>query len=425
MQVSIGKGGKSEPSAEVHDKLVQLRLEQCAEVIDPQPSHRTPPIDKDGIPFISLQDINKKTGKINFEGARKVSSAVLEEHKQRYSLAHGDFIIGKIGTVGGAYLIPAERTFALSANLVLVRPRSEVVDPRFLLSLMTSPVVEKQFSVDTSATTQSAFGIKKVRTILVPLPPLPEQRAIATALSDVDALINSLDRLIAKKRDIKQATMQQLLTGKTRLPGFKKKDGFKQTEIGLIPEDWEPKRLGDVTKFIGGSQPPRSTFVFKPKEGYVRLVQIRDYKTDNYATYIPSNLVSRACSNEDIMIGRYGPPIFQILKGIEGAYNVALIKAIPSKAIEREFLFHFLKDHRLFNFIELLSRRSSGQTGVELPDLKNYPTPLPSLSEQCAIANVLSDIDLELATLEQRREKTLLLKQGMMQELLTGRTRLV
>ncbi len=101
------------------------------------------------------------------------------------------------------------------------------------------------------------LNVGDMKRLFLPLPSLPEQQAIATALSDVDALITTLDQLIAKKRDIKQATMQQLLTGKKRLPGFsgKLKLGYKQTKIGNIPEDWEVKKLEDVAKVYRGALP--------------------------------------------------------------------------------------------------------------------------------------------------------------------------
>ena len=263
-----------------------------------------------------------------------------------------------------------------------------------------------------------------IREIFIPFPPLPEQKLIAQALSDVDALLAALDKTIAKKRAIKTATMQQLLTGKKRLPGFGEGQGYKGSAIGVIPEDWKPCRVGEVVSFSGGSQPPRSTFIFKPRDSYTRLIQIRDYKTDAYETYIPAELAKKTCTKHDVMIGRYGPPIFQILRGIEGAYNVALIKATPSEEIDREFFYYFIKSDDLFKLMEMLSQRSSGQTGVELPALRQYPLALPSMKEQRLIATVLSDMDAEIAALETRLAKTQAIKQGMMQELLTGRVRL-
>lgn len=92
----------------------------------------------------------------------------------------------------------------------------------------------------------------------------------------------------------------------------------------MVRKGWKQVTLGDIALFQGGSQPPLSVFSSQKKAGYIRLVQIRDYKTDKYATYIPEKLAKRFCKQDDIMIGRYGPPIFQILRGIEGAYNVAV-----------------------------------------------------------------------------------------------------
>ena len=202
------------------------------------------------------------------------------------------------------------------------------------------------------------------------------------------------------------------------------KEGYKKTDVGLIPATWEARTIGDVVNFSGGSQPPRSTFVFEPRAGFIRLVQIRDYKADDFATYIPESLARKHCSEKDVMIGRYGPPIFQILRGIEGAYNVALIKTIPSSDVDREYWYYFIKQDSVFRFIESLSRRSSGQTGVEMPALKGYGFPLPPLPEQRAIASALSDVDALIASLDRLIAKKRDIKQAAMQQLLTGKTRL-
>jgi type I restriction enzyme, S subunit len=202
------------------------------------------------------------------------------------------------------------------------------------------------------------------------------------------------------------------------------KSGYKLTDIGVIPIDWEVSTIGEVTSFSGGSQPPRSTFKFSPAEGYIRLIQIRDYKSDEFLTYIPKTLARKICTSQDIMIGRYGPPIFQILQGINGAYNVALIKATPNKKITRDYLHSILKQEKLFNFIDSLSRRSSGQTGVEMPALKSYGLPLPPLAEQALISSAIADMDVFLLTLDKIILKKKGLKQAVLQGLLSGQTRL-
>lgn len=200
--------------------------------------------------------------------------------------------------------------------------------------------------------------------------------------------------------------------------------GYKQTEVGVIPEDWDEFTVGELIEFQGGSQPEKSAFSVTPRPGFVRLIQIRDYKSDKFEVFAPRVLLRRFCDESDIMIGRYGPPVFQILRGLSGAYNVALIKACPRPEIDRDFAYYFLKQESLFEFIDKLSRRSSGQTGVDLSELRRYPLPLPPLPEQRAIAAALSDVDALLGGLDSLIAKKQSLKVAAMQQLLTGQTRL-
>jgi type I restriction enzyme, S subunit len=202
------------------------------------------------------------------------------------------------------------------------------------------------------------------------------------------------------------------------------KPDYKRTAAGYIPHDWHDSTIGECVHFSGGTQPPRTTFTFSPSADNVRLVQIRDYKSDEFATYIPKVLARKFCSADDIMIGRYGPPVFQILRGIEGAYNVALIKATNLQNIDREFLYYVLSQTSLFNLIDSLSRRTSGQTGVEMPALRAFPLPLPPPSEQRAIAKALGDVDGLIASFETLIAKKRDIKQGAMQEFLSGHHRL-
>lgn len=170
-----------------------------------------------------------------------------------------------------------------------------------------------------------------------------------------------------------------------------------------LPTSWKLSRIGDVVRFRGGSQPPRSTFVYEAQSGYVRLLQIRDYKSDENLTFIPEEKARKRCSAEDIMIGRYGPPLFQILRGLEGAYNVALIKAEPDESsVDREYLYHFLRQSRLHDLIDHMSTRSAGQAGIEMDVLKAYPIPLPPLEVQAEIAQQFSALDVLSESIERR-----------------------
>lgn len=201
--------------------------------------------------------------------------------------------------------------------------------------------------------------------------------------------------------------------------------GYKKTAHRIMPNEWDNYTIGDIVKFEGGAQPPRSEFISYPKEGYIRLIQIRDYKTNEYLTFIPLKKARKFCTEDDVMIGRYGPPIFQILRGIKGAYNVALMKAIPAEdKLHKDYLYYYLQNETLFILIDKLSRRSSGQTGIDIEALNQFPFPLPPKNEQERIINIIKTWDKAIELKEKLIEEKKKQKNGLMQKLLTGKVRL-
>lgn len=173
--------------------------------------------------------------------------------------------------------------------------------------------------------------------------------------------------------------------------------------------NWKVLPFGEVCELVGGSQPPKSEFIYEPREGFIRLVQVRDYKTDKYETYIPISKAKKFCNTTDIMIGRYGPPIFGVFSGIEGAYNVALMKAVPNESLlNRDYFRWFLKTHTLVKFVEKTSKRAAGQDGVRKERLYSYKVPIPPLEEQKQIVTILDDafeaIDQAQANIEKNIE---------------------
>lgn len=257
-----------------------------------------------------------------------------------------------------------------------------------------------------------------VRSIPVLLPPLSEQSAIATALSDVDALLSSLDALIAKKRDIKQAAMQQLLTGKTRLPGFEK--------------EWTVKRLDRLANIRSGGTP--STTVSQFWDGGIPWCTPTDITRLGGGKYLldtSRQITSEGLSNSSAELIPANSVVMTSRATIgECAINLKPVTTnqgfknfVPFEDADVNFLYYLLQTQKQ-GFIQLCA----GSTFLEIgkTQLAAYKVRLPSTkAEQTAIAEVLSDMDAELAALEARRDKTRLLKQGMMQELLTGKTRLV
>ncbi len=324
-------------------------------------------------------------------------------------LKFGDVLFNTRNTldlVGKVAIWRNEESLAFfNSNIMRIEfDKDEISSNEFMSFMLNTPnALHKLREIAKGTTSVAAIYPKDFFKITVLYPTKAEQTAIATALNDADALITQLEKFIAKKKAIKQGAMQELLKPK---------------------KEWEEKQFGEVIKLQGGSQPPLTTFISTEREGYIRLLQIRDYKTDTYLTFIPILLAKKFCKKDDIMIGRYGPPVFQILKGLEGAYNVALMKAVPLPSITKSYAYHFLKQDSLLFFVEKLSQRTAGQSGIDIKELNNYPFHVPPIKEQNRITNILSDMDSEIEILESKLEKQKMLKQGMMQQLLTGKIRL-
>ena len=158
-----------------------------------------------------------------------------------------------------------------------------------------------------------------------------------------------------------------------------------------MKEGWEVKTLGDVSDFKGGSQPPKSQFISEPCEGYIRMLQIRDFKSDARAVYIPNSKKTNVCGVDDIMIGRYGTSVGQIHRGKAGAYNVALIRTIPNlDMIDRNFFYYFLTSSLFQKPLAEVSVRGA-QNGFSKPDIAPFPVPLPPLDEQKRIVALLDE----------------------------------
>jgi type I restriction enzyme S subunit len=244
-----------------------------------------------------------------------------------------------------------------------------------------------------------------------------EQRAIAGALSDVDALLGALDQLIAKKLDLKRAAMQQLLTGKHRLAGFR--------------GEWAVKRIGEFTDCTSGGTP--STLMpsywggsipwMSSGELNLKIVaEVEGRITEDGLNNSSTKMIPKKC----VLIGLAGQGKTRgtvAMNLIELCTNQSIAAIFPSPAFVPEYLYYNL-DTR-YDELRGLSTGDGGRGGLNLTIIKSMPVPLPTVAEQTAIAEVLTDMDAELAALEQRRAKTRALKQGMMQELLTGRTRLI
>lgn len=168
------------------DKWQICEVGDVADTVDPQPSHRTPPVSSDGVPYIGIAECNYRTRLIDFEKARKVGQNVLQEHMERYTLDEGDFIIGKIGTIGKPFFVPAEQTYTLSANTVLIKPVKKKVNPQYLFAVFQSEYMDRIIDAEKKSTSQPAFGIQKVRRIEIPIPPMELQEQFTAFVKQTD-----------------------------------------------------------------------------------------------------------------------------------------------------------------------------------------------------------------------------------------------
>ena len=242
-------------------KWEMVKLGDVADAIDPEPSHRTPKIQRNGIPFVSIKDCDYITNTINLETARLVSKNVLSEHKERYSIKEGDFIIGKIGTIGNPVNVILPQEYALSANVVLIQPTSKI-NAKFLYNTFRSNVVEKQLFDGKKATTQAAFGIKKVRLIEIPLPPLSEQQRIVaeieSRLSQAEASSAYIENALQQAEALRQSILKKAFSGE-----LVASTGSATNEANSATKEAMPEPVE------GGAKKPTNHTVPEPVEGTV------------------------------------------------------------------------------------------------------------------------------------------------------------
>ena len=369
-----------------------------------------------GVKFLKAESIS--------ESGKALSSKVAfideDTHAllKRSQLVAGDVLISIAGVLGRVGLVmesdlPANTNQALA--IVRLNKLSKVTHA-FLFWCLRSPVIQKQIRDINVQAAQANISLQNVRDFQLPLPPSPEQRAIAGALSDVDELIGALGKLIAKKRAIKLAAMQQLLTGKTRLPGFS--------------GEWKMKRIGEVAEIMNGATP--STYVADYWNGTIPWCTPTDItgtpgkyllKTDRSIT--AEGLAS--CGTNLLPVGSLllcsRATIGEVkIASTQVCTNQGFKSLVCKSGVDNEFLYYVL-----LTLKQQMIERAIGSTFLEIGkrDIASILLMIPDEPEQHAIATILSDMDAEIAVLERRRDKIKAIKQGMMQQLLTGRIRLV
>jgi type I restriction enzyme, S subunit len=394
-------------------------------------------MDWGGGAIAALSAGNVKKGYIDLEAESYLGSEALYKKWMRNGHARqGDIAFTMEAPLGNAALIPDERKYILSQRTILLQFDSTSINSRYVFQLVNSNSFQK--SIADKATGSTAQGIKRstFEQIKLQLPSLQEQTSIANALSDVDNLIASQEKLITKKQAIKTATMQQLLTGKTRLPGFDKHPngkpkGMQQTELGAIPEDWEVATLGEACTYINDGTHHTPSYVDSGIPFYsVETISNDDFHNSKFITKRAHDLLVKRCKPEkgDILMTRIGTLALTKLIhwNVDASIYVSLALLKLSDRVDSRYLYCYTKSKSFVKEVERRSLLNATPQKINMADINAVPFVHPKdRIEQTAIANVLSDMDQELDTLSQRRRKTQEIKQGMMQELLTGRSRLV
>ena len=361
-------------------------------------THFTPRYVQDGVPFYSVENITAD----DFTNTKFISQ---EEHRlliKRCKPERGDILMTRItaGVLGATRIIDWEVNASIYVSLALLKPNVRVV-PEYLYHYTKSNAflrdVERRALVNA---TPKKINMRDIGAIPIPVPRSEhEQRSIVSALTDMDALVTGLDQLLAKKFGLKQAAMQQLLSGQIRLSGYE--------------GQWKEKQLGELAQIKTGSRNNEDKNDTGEYPFFVRsevIERINSYSHDCEAILVPGE-------------GRIG----SIFHYINGRFDVhQRVYAITRFRPDVDARFIHLYMTMKFGAWAMQNTVKATVDSLRLPTFQTFSIYFPpSKNEQTAIAAVISDMDTELALLEQQRKKARDIKQAMMQELLTGKTRLI
>ena len=376
-----------------------------------------------GLTYKKADEVERSTKRVLRANNIDREASVLDYSEIRYlredfeipsakKIARGSIIIctasGSKSHLGKVALVDTDEDFAFGGFMGLITPKNGLL-PQFLHYAMTSQAYLDFIDQNTDGANINNLKFSQLAEFMFPIPPLEEQKRTVAVL---DAAFEGLTRAkenaeanLQNARELFEAGLEEVLE-----------------QAG---SDGSPSSLGRVCEFVGGSQPPKSEFLDAPTSEAIRLIQIRDYKSDDKAVYIPKRLARRFCSADDVMIGRYGPPLFQILRGIEGSYNVALMKAVPDPSIlTKDFLFYFLRNKKILHYIIDASDRAAGQIGINKKTIEPYPITVPSLEKQRRAVRDLDKLEAKsLALVASARTKITditELRQSLLQKAFAG-----
>ncbi len=349
-----------------------------------------------------------KIGTFGQQADAYISKEKYEEYKRTYRFPNkGDILISAAGTIGRTVVYDGKPAYFQDSNIVWLAHNENCVANAFLY------YVYQRIIWNTEDTTIARLYNNNFNNTIVCIPQsIVEQRRIASALTSVDNLISSLAKLIEKKKNIKQGAMQQLLTGKTRLKGFEGKETiFKNTEIGKIPEDWNVTPISKICKVMRGVRVTREQLT---DNGKYPVYQNTSYPMGYFDKY------NVAANTPFIIVGGSAGLIGLCDKNYWAADDCAYFG--ESDSLDKMYLYYELR-HRQSEIKKFV--RTASVPRLDRKVIEEFVLPLPPFSEQRAIATILTKMDDEITALEAKKAKYEAVKQGMMQQLLTGKLRLI
>lgn len=380
-EIKIPDGYKQTEIGVIPEDWKILTMTNIAKVIDSL--HRTPKFSNDGYPMVRVSDI--KLGNLNLSNTLKVNEDIYAQFIKPYKPQQGDIVLSRVGSYGIPSFVDTNEPFCMGQNTVIITTNK---NKKFLYHVLSSKGIKEQIENGSYGSGYKSLSLKNIKELKIPLPPTKaEQTAIATALSDMDGLIEGLEKLLVKKRDIKQGAMQELLKPKER---------------------WVAKKLGDVLKVKHG----KSQREVVDKNGH-------------YPILASGGVIGRA--NKFL----YNLP--SVLIGRKGTIDVPQFMNSPFWTVDTLFYTEIFNDYDakfifyMFNLIDWYAyNEASGVPSLNAKTIELIEKYFPkTIEEQTRIAQILSDMDTEIFQLETQLSKYKMLKTGMMQELLTGKKRLI
>jgi type I restriction enzyme S subunit len=391
---------------EIPENWAYIPFEHVLDVRDG--THDTPKYYENGIPLVTSKNLSN--GRIDFSTCKFISIEDSIKINQRSLVESGDILFAMIGSIGNPVLVNKDREFAVK-NMAIFKNNNNIDMKYIYYFLLYEQENMKKLS---SGGVQSFVSLKFLRTYYLPLPDFEEQKRIVEKLDEVLPLIDSLEKDEIRLKELMQqfpdrmskSVIKNAILGKITdeidsienaseelIQIFGKKVEFANKEDFPydLPENWALVKHNSLIDLSGGSQPPKSYFTTSQKEGYVRLYQIRDYGDFPQPVYIPIEKASKKTIKGDILVARYGGSLGKIFVAEDGAYNVAMAKAIQKKQfLHNRYLMYYYKSDLFQSVITSFTR--SAQPGFNKDNLIELLIPVPPFNVQVKIVEKLDNI---------------------------------